>query len=685
MPENGLLRVLTPDQVTEQKNKKEAELGSILLGNQKEDFQTNLAAYIRKCWEEAKKAKRDVLEQILKNKRQIEGKYEPDVLATLQAANVPIYFMMLTFAKCRSAVSWLKEAICQPGNKIWDIEPTPQPQLPPDAEKAVQEKFFSNIFSLVASKIAMQGQEVNPFAIIEAIRPIIVDFEKDREAILKKEAKKRCDRIREKLDDVLTEGSFYDALQDFLVDVVLKTGFLKGPVKRKVPSIKVKLVDGRGKPEPVDEMIDVFERRSPFNIYPQPGSVDINDGYLIDHIRMRPKELRALKGVPGFKDSEIDAVLEKYREGGLREWLDYEAEKREILEEEEGSFHSLDERIDCLEFWGTVQGKMLLNWGYEGEEKIEELEEYDIVAWLIGEHVIGAMLNPDLLKRKPFYKVSYAEEQDAFWGKGLPEIIEAVQRACNACARAIIHNVGIASGPQVEIDKDRLAPGEEAQVRPWRVWLTTNDQFQNRPAITFYAPPMVVERLIGVYKFFSNLADEYCGIPGYAHGETQIGGAGNTASGLSMLITQSSRGIKALVQDIDRKVIVPAVENEYYNVIQEIENLDIIPDFKIVAKGAMALLAKEQMAIRRIEFLQMTNNPQDIQIMGVDGRRYLLKTAAKALDLEPEEVVPKKEELEGMAVQPIASQRKPQTLGPGGEPVVGTDFRQFNPYGMNAG
>jgi len=40
--------------------------------------------------------------------------------------------------------------------------------------------------------------------------------------------------------------------------------------------------------------------------------------------------------------------------------------------------------------------------------------------------------------------------------------------------------------------------------------------------------------------------------------------------------------------------------------------MGIIPDFKIVAKGATALLEKEQQAIRRIEFLQMTNNPTDI-------------------------------------------------------------------------
>jgi hypothetical protein len=327
---------------------------------------------------------------------------------------------------------------------------------------------------------------------------------------------------------------------------------------------------------------------------------------------------------------------------------------------------------------------MLLDWGMTEKEIPDPLVEYDICAWKIGTHLIGALLNPDPMKKKPFSKVSYKEKPDCFWGDGLPEVIVDPQRACNASARSIIHNIGVASGPQVEVNKDRLAPGESTKVWPWRTWLTTNDQMDTGKAINFYAPPMVVERLIMVYNFFSKIADDHS-VPGYAHGDSSVGGAGKTASGLSMLMSQAAKGIKNLIKDIDTKVITSTVKAQFYKTIQKIENMGIIPDFKIVAKGATALLEKEQQAIRRIEFLSMTNNPVDFNLMGPDGRKYLISTAAQSMDLEVDRILPDTGMMAGaLPGQNMASQPSPETLDQAGNPVVGQSVRQFN-SGTNQG
>jgi hypothetical protein len=201
----------------------------------------------------------------------------------------------------------------------------------------------------------------------------------------------------------------------------------------------------------------------------------------------------------------------------------------------------------------------------------------------------------------------------------------------------------------------------------------------NQKAIQFYPPPMVTERLIGVYRFFSTLADEYSGVPAYAHGDPQVGGAGNTASGLSMLITQAARGIKNVIKNIDRNLIETTVQAQFEMTIGDEQNIGLIPDYKIVARGSSALIAKEQQAIRRTEFLAMTNNPLDSQIMGAEGRSYLLEAAAQPLDLDLDKLLPNRNNPQAqLPQQGIPSPAAPQTLNPGGEPVVGQDFRQFN-------
>jgi hypothetical protein len=49
---------------------------------------------------------------------------------------------------------------------------------------------------------------------------------------------------------------------------------------------------------------------------------------------------------------------------------------------------------------------------------------------------------------------------------------------------------------------------------------------------------------------------------------------------------------------------------------------------------------KEAVQARRNEFLGLTANPIDTQIMGPQGRAALLREAAKGLDIDPAQIVP---------------------------------------------
>ena len=94
--------------------------------------------------------------------------------------------------------------------------------------------------------------------------------------------------------------------------------------------------------------------------------------------------------------------------------------------------------------------------------------------------------------------------------------------------------------------------------------------------------------------------------------------------------------------------------------------------------------------MRRNEFLAATANPFDMQILGLEGRAALLREAAKALDMNPDIVVPPLSELKMRAammqqqqMQQAQAQQAPgapdQTQLMDGAPVT----QQFEPTPAN--
>jgi hypothetical protein len=458
--------VMNNDQIREKEageaeSRRQAEEGA------QQVFIDGLAAHIRACWQEAKQAKIPVERRILASKRQRSGEYEPAKLAAMKMLFGEDYepeFLNITGTKCWHAEQWIREILFQPNNKPWSIEPTPSPKLPPEIEAEVEEAVYQHFVDLVIADTVASGAMPNMQGIAEGLQAHL-SFIKDevkREQL--RRAREMLNKASVKVDDALIEGNWYRALDDCLPDLsTTLTAFLKGPTLRRRP-ISRNVYDpmtGSYTEKVETEIVAEWERVDPLDLYFAPWSRNINDGYLIERMRFEPQQLSDLIGAPGYKEEEVRAVLREYREGGLREWTTIDAEKLRAEGKDSSALYT-SRLIDCLHYWGSASGQDLLEWGGEGyfEEQVDPDLEYQIAAWMIGGHIIKAMLNPDPQKTKPYFGASLEENPDSPWGlKSLPERIKSPQNICNACARAIVHNVGVASGPQVEINEDRKVIG----------------------------------------------------------------------------------------------------------------------------------------------------------------------------------------------------------------------------------
>ena len=251
---------------------------------------------------------------------------------------------------------------------------------------------------------------------------------------------------------------------------------------------------------------------------------------------------------------------------------------------------------------------------------------------------------------------------------GNPKIIEDLQGVCNAAARALVNNMGIASGPQVEVNLERVPPNEDiTQLAPWKIWQVLNDPVgSSAPAVRFTQPDSRAAELMQVYEKFSRLADDHSGIPAYLYGDTDVQGAGRTSSGLSMLMGAAGKSIRQVVMHIDMDVVKPVVERQFVYNMRYDEDESIKGDVEVVAKGAINLAVKETVNVRRLEFLNATANEFDMPIIGQGGRAAILREVAKGLQMDVDEVVPSREKaaFEGRQQAMIAAQQPQQQAGP---------------------
>jgi hypothetical protein len=634
-----------------------------------DELGSDLSRHLTDCWERAKFAKTEITERLLKCERQRRGVYDPDRQMDIAKTGGSDIYMRLTDIKARAAANWITDVMLASGRRPFELQASKEPELPPEISAGIVELVRMEMEAFVQS-----GGQVHPEAFrvrMEQVHDHIMDK-------MREEADKCANRMEDKIEDQLMQGGFEHAFRDFVDDfVTYPTAILKGPVVRRKKHMKW---GPNFQPVVITDHVRETERVSPHDIFPSPNASNVNDGYLIQRHRLTRASLESMRGTPGYSDSQIDQVLLRFGETGFRNWLMGDQE-RDRLEGKPMARMYTKEVIEGIEYWGSVSGKMLIGWGMKG--KIDQFKEYECNIWQIGPFVIKAILNPDPLGERPYEIAQWVPVPGSFWGTALPEQMRDVQIMCNAAARGLANNMGIASGPQAEVAVDRLPDGEQVtSMFPWKIWQVTSDRTGGgQPAVRFFQPDMNAQPLMAVFQYFSKQADEVTGIPNYVYGGQASGGAGRTASGLSMLMDNAAKGIKSAIASCD--AVVASIVGRLYvhNMIYD-PDISAKGDFKIIPRGAMGLVAKEQLQMRRNEFLQATANPVDLQIVGPKGRAYLLRQVAESLQMDTDKLVPTTEQIEfkeeNMAAMAQMQQMQqqpaaPAELDPAGNPAGGQD------------
>jgi len=621
---------------------------------------------------EYKDARDEIEGNWIEDLRAFMGQYDPETLSKIQEkGDRSQVYVGLTRTKVLAAYSRITDLLFQPGQQFFMIEPTPiskQPRL----ERELTEK--------AALEIMQVAETTDPIEVEPIIQARFEELKKE----IEDETNFRVENMSEAILDQAIESNLEGKMKDAIMEqVIFGTGAMKAGTLR-IEKDHRWMKGSEGFELLYEEnLFPEMEAVSVFDLYPDPYATSVEDmrSLFRRHIISR-QDFADLRDFPGFNIDAINEIIDDHPEGNHTE-EQHEKDRRNIAKVNEYSENT--NKFEVLEFWGSVNGHDLEDYGIEFSPSDNLNDEFHANIWISSGIVIKAQLNPLPGGIIPYNIFPYEKNPHQFWGTGVPRMMRDSQTTMNAATRIYLDNVALSSGPMVEVNTDIMASGEDpTDLYPWRVFLREGGD-GNQPMVRFYQPQSNSPALVSVIELFRRFADETTALPSYTHGQTQSS-LNRTATGISILMSNANIVLKSVIKNIDDYLTKPLIRSLYDWNMTWNENENVKSDMRIIAKGSTALIQKEVQSQRLLQFLSLISNPLDEAMI---NREPLLRDIAKSLDIDPDEVIKSQEELmnEQALQQAIAGMQQGGETNQvaNGEGVVGPDARNGTPAPNGAG
>lgn len=596
----------------------------------------------------------------LEDLRQYKGQYEPGVQTRLNEDTKSQVFYRLTTTKVNTMVGRLMDLLFPQRSKNWSIEPTPDPMIPEDIlmeelAPEIQER-AEGIFMEMMQSLEAEGVMPDPLALmklqVQAIQQAFASIDTTsaslRIATERAQAMERVidDQLKEVWDNGRQRKSWSQHCRAVVKSACLHgMGVLKGPLVERVTHkrfVTQRNADGSQywKEEPYDEELrPYYESVSVWDVFPDPSALNPAQlRYVWQAHLFTDKDLMELANFPGFKSDVIYACMLENPDGdaSMAQW---ETQVRLVNADNQGT-PTLSNRYRVHERWGYLTGKQLHEAGLPIEDK-DFAKVYPSNVWMLGGKIIKAAINPLEGVDIPYYWYPFMEDDTAFWPEGIASLLRHPQAAMNASVRATQDNAAASSRPLCGINMQALAPGED----PWKMLASGTVLFDKSginlsQAFQATTIPSCIEHNLTLAKFWQEASDELS-TPRFNAGDGRITGAGQTASGLSMLMGASNILLKDHVKLFDDTVSAPFLRGMFRWNMQWNPDDSIKGDFAVVASGSQSLIAKEVRAQQIPGVISLFSHPAFAPFI---RPRKLLEVALEQTDLPAERILRTEEE-----------------------------------------
>jgi hypothetical protein len=474
-------------------------------------------------------------------------------------------------------------------------------------------------------------------------------------------AQRAARRMEKLIHDQIEESHGSSEIRNALLEAsLLGTGIVKGPFNFNKKLNKWDTdEEGNRTYSPLEVRVPRIEFVSCWDFYPDPSATSIEEcEFVVHRHKMNKSQLRQLRNMPYFNE---DAIRECLLEGPNYEEKDFESQLRDDARVDE-----YETNFEVIEYWGIMDAEYAREVGIELDEDIDDLDEVQINAWICGNKLLRAVVNPFTPYRIPYHAFPYEKNPYNFFGIGVAENMDDSQQIMNGHARMAVDNLAMAGSLVFDVDESALVGGQSMEIYPGKIF--RRQAGMPGQAIHGLKFPNTAPENMMMFDKFRQLADEQTGIPSYSHGQTGVQSMTRTASGMSMLLGASSLNIKTVVKNLDDFLLRPMGESFFQWNMQFFEgDLDVKGDLEVKATGTNSLMQKEVRSQRLTMFLQTAQSPAIAPFVKISK---LVSELAYSLDLDPDEILNDPEEAAMMA-QIIGMQNVGQTTGEETQPLGG--------------
>ncbi|MET3134963.1 hypothetical protein AAKU55_005266 [Oxalobacteraceae bacterium GrIS 1.11] len=562
----------------------------------------------------------------LQDLRQYRGKYDEDVLANMDPIRSKA-FVRKTRVKVKTVDSRVFDLLF-PANseRNWSLEATPVPSVPPEIEQEIQKALAG----------ALQ-RAPTPDEVKQGIKNMVDAAAKEMGAAI---------------DDQLTESHYKKAARQVMHSGHLYgTGILKAPLIERKVRTRFTMESGKWVMKTESYVVPFVDYVPLWRFFPDMSATELeNCRYVYERHVLSKAATLALAERKSFDAAKIREYVQSNPDGAQTRQT-YDDEIRRVGERSLTS--AADGQYEILERWGWVDAAQLSACGVT-VPLARMHETFFANVWLLpnGE-VVRASLQPINGVTWPYHLYYFDKDETSIFGEGLATIMRDDQTMINAGVRMILDNAALTAGPQLEVNMDLMAPTEKAdQMFPFKIW-ARNGKEAGSPAIRVLDIPGKLEELYPIVAMFETNADEVTAVPRYMGGENPTQGAAGTASGLSMLMGNTSIVMKDLITAYDEGITTPFIEALYRWNMQFNTNNAVKGDFNIKARGSASLVAKEIRSQQLDAFAAQTANPMDAPFI---KREQLLRQRAEAHDLV--DIVKTEEEVAAEQNNDLAKQQQ---------------------------
>lgn len=480
-------------------------------------------------------------------------------------------YIRLTSRYVDAGAAKLGEILLPIGEKAFSFTNTPSPDLV--SAKADDTPAVHNGVPLMKK---VPGE--TPDAPETEVQATVADVAQEALDRANESAKKAETRIY----DWMVESHFPAEMRKVIFDKArIGTGVLKGPFPQKRVS-RAKTAEGVVL---VTKIVPAYEWKDPWNIFPDPGCGErIRDGdYIFEHDQFSRKQLRALKGAPGYISSAIDKVLAEGPNGGA------EGRKPDAKENKH--------RYSVWYFYGAIKREEFeaAHAAAGGKDKPPEGDEVYAICTMVNDTVIRAVINPLDSGEFPYHNTPWQRRAGHWAGVGVGEQLELPQAMINAATRAMLNNAGKSAGSIIVADRGCIEPANSSwDLTPDKLFYKKDDVAVDdvRKAFAFFEIPNMTPQLMSIVEYALRLAEESTNIPLVTQG--QSGPTSPDTFGATQLQNNNANQLlRSIGYGYDDDITDPVVRQSYEMLLLD----DEVPedekgDWNIDAHGSIALVER---------------------------------------------------------------------------------------------